>query len=126
MNVSGLRSRTRRKSISHSATRPSNLRVNFAPEPPAASRSMTSKPMLCRVPSYLLPGLPRPTTSFLMGRAAAAAGPGSLLLLVLGLAADHLGLARAADDRARLLGLAGAGGDLDQEQVGVGLDGEPL
>ena len=34
-----------------------------------------SKPMLCRVPWYLLPGLPRPTTSFIVANAAALGPP---------------------------------------------------
>src|SRR3954452_3657357 len=100
MNVSGFSSNTRRKSISASATRPSNLRENRAPEPPAARRSTASKPMLCRVPSYLLPGLPRPTTSFLMadGPVPSSWRPRRLLLLllvlILGLAPDDFRLGR--------------------------------
>ena len=50
---------------------PSNFRANAAPVPPRASRSTSSKPMLWRVPWYLLPGLPRPTTSFIVAKAAA-------------------------------------------------------
>ena len=79
MKVSGLRSRTRRKSISASAICPSNFRENLAPEPPAASRLTASKPMLCRVPSYLLPGLPSPTTSLNMPWAAYDAGRGAAI-----------------------------------------------
>src|SRR5947208_6048673 len=102
MNVWGFRSRTRWNSMAASASRPSNLREKAAPAPPAARRSTASKPMLCRVPSYLLPGLPRPTTSFLM---ADGPVPSSwrlrrllllllVLILILGLAPDDFRLGR--------------------------------
>src|SRR5438270_1072276 len=101
MNVSGLRSEIRRKSISVSAIRPSNLRLNLAPAPPSARRSTTSKPMLCRVPSYLLPGLPRPTTSFIMApnrrpmrRAGHCHAGIRSLFLFLAFGLDDLGLLR--------------------------------
>ena len=43
----------------------------------AARPSTTAKPTLCRVPSYLLPGLPRPTTTFMAhGRAPAGSADG--------------------------------------------------
>ena len=42
--------------------------------------------MLCRVPWYLLPGLPRPTTSFIVAKAAA---PGKFLLGRLGSSGDR-------------------------------------
>ena len=42
---------------------------NVELDPPCARRSTSSKPMLCRVPWYLVPGLPRPTTSFTDGNA---------------------------------------------------------
>src|SRR4051794_39651181 len=121
MNVSGFRSRTRRKSISVSATSPSNFRANLAPKPPAARRSTTSKPMLCRVPSYLLPGLPRPTTSFSMevvgSRSSVSAwdSGSTLLLLVFALGLDDLGL-RGGLGLGRRGGLdrGGAGDDVDE------------
>src|SRR3954466_13178627 len=121
MNVSGFRSSRRRKSISASARSPSNLRAKVAPEPPLARRSTASKPMLCRVPSYLLPGLPRPTTSFLMADGPILASSRRLLLLllvlVLGLPPDHFRL-----DRGRALGRVGRGargGHVGDRQLGV-------
>src|SRR5579883_3630975 len=66
MNVWGFRSKTRRKSISVSASRPSNLWENAAEAAPWARRSISSKPTLWRVPWYLLPGLPRPTTNLIV------------------------------------------------------------
>ena len=53
----------------------SNLLAKVACEPPCARRSTSSKPILCRVPWYLLPGLPRPTTSLIVAKTTA---PGSL------------------------------------------------
>src|SRR5690349_2501506 len=109
MNVVGFRSRTRRKSISASASRPSNLREKSVAEGLRARRSTSSKPILWRVPSYLLPGLPRPTTSFLM--TGLGPRPGSLLLLLV-LLADQLRLGR------RTLGPLGRGrGGLSQDDV---------
>src|SRR5262245_23767794 len=96
MNVWGFSKRIRWKAISASASSPSNFAAKFAPAPLWASRSTTAKPTLWRVPSYLEPGLPRPTTSFLMAAGCCRpGGPGSLLLLVLVLA---LVLRLAADD----------------------------
>src|SRR3954451_18094092 len=125
MNVSGFSSRTRRKSISVSATSPSNFRVNLAPEPPAARRSITSKPMLCRVPSYLLPGLPRPTTSFLMAAAPAPRSPGSLFLLF-GARPDQLGLGGGSPLGRRRLRRGGPRHDVHHQQLGIGGHGHPL
>src|SRR4051812_33157532 len=125
MNVAGFKSRTRWKSMSASASRPSNFRENAAPEPPRARRSITSKPMLCRVPSYLLPGLPRPTTSFLMATAPAPWRPGSLFLLF-GACPDQLGLGGGGHLGRGRLGRSGPPHDVRDQQLGVGGHGPPL
>src|SRR5688572_15020079 len=54
------------------ASRPNSAGVDTQPLR-AANASTTSNPMLCRVPEYSLPGLPRPTTSFI--HVARAASP---------------------------------------------------
>src|SRR5690349_11450255 len=73
-------------------------------------RSTTSKPTLCRVPTYLRPGLPKPTTSFIQGpvsfshcsRGPTPARSQALLLLLFGwFFLSLLGLALLDDFRFR-------------------------
>src|SRR5689334_824194 len=98
---------------------------------------MTAKPTLCRVPSYRLPGLPRPTTTFIVVRSpqSAAKTNTSLLrtadcLLLLfafllgGLATDdfRLGLLGAWRRGGFRLGLRSCHVDDDSVRIGQCLD----
>ena len=92
---------------------------------------MTSKPMLCRVPSYLLPGIAQAHHQFPHAldvrrpRSAGAARGHSSFSLRSGLMTSGCVGRLALGGRGRL-GRRGPGDDVDQQQVGVGVDGHAL
>src|SRR5687768_4899030 len=74
MKVVGLTTHTRPSGRLHSAVSASDFHGCSVSPWRAARASTTSNPTLCRVPRYRPPGLPRPTTNFILRLASLAQG----------------------------------------------------
>src|SRR6187200_832493 len=96
MYVIGFSNSTFSPSTVHSDVWPSNPALNGDAPFVFATWSTTSKPTLCRLLSYFVPGLPRPTTSFIAPLLCPDPSFLGCFLVRFGLAPDQFGFGGAS------------------------------
>src|SRR5436189_163542 len=124
MNVSGLRSSTFSSPSRTSATCASKRLWKLVAPGASARASITAKPTLWRVPSYFFPGLPRPTTIFMVP--CGWGGLFRLLSLLFLLLADDFGFGRLRSRRGGRCRLDQFRSHLDQNGIRIVLDHDAL